>query len=377
MPQPKRRLKIEDILTVGFVPAGDDPEALIPFYKARDDVDKRAATFGEIANRDDARREVWDVTERMSSALSSALFEADADQDRAALISASLEEFAATVRGRTAAWVAAIPVQKQDTPGGLMDKIQKMLKALGLRAGISEAEVDKLLDDDGADDGSGSLSGTDHDGGDMPFDITKLDDEARAAYEAMEARAVAAEAEVTKTDDADDADAAAAELLKELPESVRKRFEDLEKRTTDAEAKTTALETDIAKRDDDAERDKFIKKAGELEGLPGVNPDDFADVLRKAYDGLDAEHATKLDNVLKAAAAQLAASKLLEEFGNGGHGASPGVEAEVEELAKAKITADPSLSPQLARGQVWKDRPDLLHKHEAARLASLGLTTED
>lgn len=280
MPQ---RLKVEEILTVGFVDRGDDPEAEIVFFKRKPD---------------------------------------------------------------------EAPAPKE---GGVKALIAKIAEKLG----IEKNEVEELLAD-GAEGGSSNDGGPNSNGeSDMTFDVSKLDDEARAAFDA------AVEAAVNERLAAEDE--GGDDLPPDLPESVTKVLGDFQKQLDAANARADKAEEKHNALVEKQERQRYIAKAASFQ-LPGAEPDDFAEILRKAESALTTDEVEKLDSILKAASAAVEAS--LGETGRGGVG-STSVDAEVETLAKAYREQDPSLTMEMAQGKVWQSRPDLYRKYREERAANL------
>jgi len=266
------RLRVEEILTVGFVDKGDDPEAEIVFFKSKD---------GDV----DDKRSI----------------------------------------------------------------IQKFLGLIGLK----DDEVEKLLAD-GADDSSINDGDPNPDGdGPMTFDVSKLDEAGKAAFDAAVEAAVTARVNGEEVND----------LPSDLPEPVMKAFNDLTALVEKANTRAETAEAAVAKLVDQGERAEYIAKAEAL-GLPGGNPDDFADILRKAEAGMTDEEREKFNEVMQGASAVIKASALLRPAGRDGIG-DTSVAAEVEELAKSFRQDDPSLTTQMSRAKVWASRPDLYAQHRA------------
>jgi len=110
-----------------------------------------------------------------------------------------------------------------------------------------------------------------------------------------------------------------------------------------------------------------------------VTPDDWADMLRKIDGALDDDERKRLWDGLSNAATAVRKA-MTHEYGAGGETPAEGtaaaeVEKRVAEIRKKK----PRLSPEAARGQVYRDDPALLDRvlreQEAARGANH--TTED
>lgn len=234
---------------------------------------------------------------------------------------------------------------------GAMDTIKNFLRALGLKSGMNEDEVEKLLAD-GADGGSDDDGGSNHNGdGHMTFDVNNLDDEARAAFDAAVEKAVA---DRLKDDSDDD------KLPTDVPEAVTKQFEAMKDSIAKANDRADQAEARIQKLLDQQERDAYIAKAKSLD-IPGASPDDFADILRKAEGALDEDERQKFTDVLKTVSEAARSSDMFKELGSDDDQPND-AEAEVAALVKQYREEDPTLTEQLARGMVWQNRPDLLKK---------------
>lgn len=321
MPQ---RLRIKRINTVGFVDKGDDPEAAIVFWKRRDDeIEKRIVRRGG---------EFCVVTEDGSKTLG---------------CHATREAAVAQLR-------AVEANKRKESP------MKTFLKALAEKVGISAEEADKLLAEEGAP-GGGSGDGTGRPDGGHEMSKAELE-KLQADVEALTERAEAAEGKV------EELTAELAEATKEpepAPE-VEKQLEDLAKRAT-------AAEEALAKMRDERERERYIAKAQELAELPGANPDDLGPILRKIDGALDEEQREKFAGMLKAANAAVHAGRVYEEFGSD-TAAARSVVAKVESLADEIRKANPGMTAQIARGEVWKQHPELRRAYDAERATQ---TTED
>jgi hypothetical protein len=222
---------------------------------------------------------------------------------------------------------------------------------------MEKHEVEELLAD-GVDGGSDFNDGDPNSNGEsqMTFDVSKLDDDARAAFDAAVAAAVEAQTAEVELDE---------EILDELPEAVTKRMDEFQKAIEAAEARAEKAEEQVQKMVDEAERSAYIAKAARLD-LPGAAADDFAEILRKAENALTEEEREKFEGVLKGASAAIREGALLQEMGRGGRG-STSVESEVSALAIEVQKANPTLTLEQARGKVWQDRPDLFQKYRNER----------
>ena len=244
-----------------------------------------------------------------------------------------------------------------------MEKFMSFLKRV---ARLEEHEVEQLLAR-GVDGSSLINDGDPNSNGEsqMTFDVSKLDDDARAAFDAAVASAV--EAEMAKGDDHIEE-----EMMQDLPEAVAKRMDEFQKAIDAAEARADKAEEQVQKMVEEAQRSEYIAKAARL-NLPGAAADDFAEILRKADSSLNAEERAKFHEVLKSASAAITEGALLQEVGQGGRGSTT-VEAEVAGLALEVQKANPTLTLEQARGKVWQQRPDLFQKYRSERALN---STED
>jgi len=116
-----------------------------------------------------------------------------------------------------------------------------------------------------------------------------------------------------------------------------------------------ALAVRLEKIEDDKERDQFIAKAREFDGIPGVTADDFASLLRKMYAPLTAEERTKVDAMFRSAASTIKTSTLFSEIGVGGAAASlASAYGKLERMVDQEIQKDGKLSRAQAMAHVLK-----------------------
>lgn len=364
------RLHVKRIDTVGFVDRGDDPQAMLTFWK-RAPVEKAmkteagvqfpAAAYAYVPDPQTPstwKLRLWETpsskaTARQVGMAIAALGPGGFRGNRVQIPSGDLAGVKAKVRS---AW-KSVNGSDKEMPAVLKNDdtvLSRVLKLLGLK----DEDVDKLLAE-GAGDGGDNDDGTNHNGdGDMANDdVAKL----KADLEAAEKRAQEAEAALADAAGGDD---------------LAKRLDALEKKAKDSEERAEAAEKKLQDEVDRREREQFIGKARSFAALPGMNADDFGPILRKIDKALDEDERTKFDTLLKAADAAIKEGALLKEVGSGDRpGAS--VEAQVEELAKELQAKEPGLSKQAARGKIWKQRPDLAAAYEKERSAAAPTHEED
>ena len=164
-------------------------------------------------------------------------------------------------------------------------------------------------------------------------ELTEMSNEDLAVLRGIEL----ATAEVAVEDD---------DVLKGLPEDVRKRLED--------------AEATIAKMTADNRAKAFLAKAKEFEAIAPAA--DLAPVL-ETLDRVAPDLAKSLDQALKAAAARIDSSDLFKEIGANG-------EQDTDPQAKAKALIDAEVEKGATRhdamAKVFKDNPELLYPAPAA-----------
>jgi len=319
MPEPKALLRVRRIDTIGLVDKGDNPESDIVFWKREDEMPaitkmtKKAETFEQAGKQEEARRQVWDLTERMSRAISSAVFEAEDGQDPTAIINDSLDQFAAAVRAAAPNWLAGQPVQKHQESGTMPEK----------------------------------------------FDVSKLDEAARAEFKRLE-----------------DANGALATELKEMKDRTQPPAKDMLKGLS-PEARAE-VEAEMVKRDNEitklrADHDAVVEKAerdglairfakgGDLENIGG---DKRVDVLLAAKRALG-ELWPALETMLKAASEQIAKGGLFGEKGKGGDGEGATAWNKLEAAAKELVDKGEAKTLAQAIVAVGKRDPKLYREYKA------------
>lgn len=144
----------------------------------------------------------------------------------------------------------------------------------------------------------------------------------------------------------------------ELPEELKKRFEELEKKAAEAEELRKRVEEAerIAKEEREARERAEIRKRAESYANAGP-VDDIADVLFKAYQA-GKEYGEKLEALFRAAHERIARGELFREIGGNGSGST---QAEAKLMAKAEEIrkADPKLTKEQAFAKACEENPDL------------------
>lgn len=253
--------------------------------------------------------------------------------------------------------------------GGRVDKAGKKLAGSRVKRlrDVHRVLTDLLKEvDEESNDKEGSMS---------EFDKSALDDVAKAAFDALEAKVAEAEAaaETAATEKAA-AEAKAAEataeaerlaaekaefekavaeatkeeqpnpeeeILKSLPEAVQKMLNEREERIAKAEARLEAAER-VAKAERDARLDgEFVAKAAAWEGL-SVKAEDFGPKLRELSEKAP-DLAAEVERILTGASEAVKAAGTLEEKGKSGDapaGPMDRLEALAKSIAKAKNVSE-------------------------------------
>lgn len=164
-------------------------------------------------------------------------------------------------------------------------------------------------------------------------------------------------AELKKAAEENDSNGTTEDVIKELPEDVRKMVED-------SVAKAKAAEERIQKLEDDSLNKEYIEKASVFEALP-VNAQDIGPVFKRVAQ-VSKEDYDKLEALLKAADEQLVQNNiLLKEVGAGGANSveQPAWE-KVEAAAKELVAADSTMTQEQAIAKVLQDNPDLYAEYQ-------------
>lgn len=164
----------------------------------------------------------------------------------------------------------------------------------------------------------------------------------------------AKEAELEKIEKAKDPEAAEAELLKSLPETIRKRLED-------AEAKAAETEAELQKERDAKERAVLLEKA---KSFKAGDPEKVADLLlRITKNKTTADDVKVVEEILKSAAALSDASLLFKSLGTP---SAEGASAHDVILQKARALQEGSngeVTFEKAYNTVLEKNPDLYKRY--------------
>lgn len=187
----------------------------------------------------------------------------------------------------------------------------------------------------------------------------KAEADLKAANEKIEKGAKAGEAEETDED-----------ILKSLPEAVRKRFEDMNSRLEKAEKDRAEEIEKAAKLTEDREVSEAIEKARKL-GAP--DPDKVGPMLRRIAKGKTTEEDLKVvEAIIKQnAAIEVKLPDLFKSIGS-----AVAVEGDPEEILKVKADeikkAKPELSAAQAYDEALQQNPAIYAAYKAKRHPAVG-----
>lgn len=182
--------------------------------------------------------------------------------------------------------------------------------------------------------------------------ITKANTERDEAV----AKAAAAEAAVTVVDSSDrdavikaaieKADPATAAVIKQMQDDRKADLERIEKAEATAKAER-----------DERERRDYVSKARTEMAFINESPETLGEVLKGLHD-VAPDHADKVEQLLKAANAQLEAAGIFEEIGSAGVGSDTADGALSKAVAEIR-KAQPSLTPEQAADLAMQNDPSL------------------
>lgn len=162
-----------------------------------------------------------------------------------------------------------------------------------------------------------------------------------------------------------------AKSLEDLPEPVRKALADGQRRAAEAEEIAKGL---LVER----ERGEYMAKAATFAHIPGVNPAEFGETMRKAAHG-DKGAVAEVFEVLAKAEAALKVSKAFVEIGSNAPAAGSAEEG-LASFAKSLQEKNPSMSEAEAIAKAAEANPDLYRQHRGEALrknAGVGSGRED
>lgn len=355
MPQPDgvTRLKALGIDRVAFVPAGDNPEAHLLLWKADpattwlETVIKRTFTRDKrielaksgaaipVKNSDgeviDGRYPIETVAD-LKNAMQAIGRVAEGDRS----------QVVAHIRKRAKALDATDQLTETFKEGSMTDvrkapslTSSRLKRLLGIRD-----ELDSLLVETGGDKGEAVSDATKELLDSVPEEqreavekaITEAEDRAKAAEDALAAEKEKVTEPVPTPDPAEDL----AKAMAELPEPLRKVFEENQKTATEALDKVKAAETALEKAAEEKRTDDAIAKVRELKNLP-VKPEELGPKLAEIRK-TSPEVADEVERVLGSVNAT--ASEILRTIGKQDGDVTAEAETKLHALAKTIAERD-------------------------------------
>lgn len=144
------------------------------------------------------------------------------------------------------------------------------------------------------------------------------------------------------------------DILKGLPEPVRKMVEEANKRAEEAE--------EIAKAERETRlKQEYIAKAKQLSAL-GIKPEEFGLVLKKVAEACPEEY-VKLEAVLKAANNAIETSGLFKAYGSNGEGEGSSAWDRIVKKAEEVRKSDPNMTLESAISKVMHENPQLYEEY--------------
>lgn len=303
-----------------------------------------ARTFGEINVNAEIREQMNQMTWRLQDSFYS-IFN-DPNADKAAMLQQSLAEFYAAALAK-ASTIASKAGRKM--AGGRWSKFKTAIDQLAALADELAPPADDTPEEDPMAEKNKAA-----------FDVSKLDDAAKAHVASLEKRVTDADATAATLTEENTALKAENEALKaKLPEDPDDVFKGM---STVAKERFLALE----KRAQEAEDKEFVAKAKSL-----GQGDSFGPVLQRISKGKSTtEDVAELERVLKAQAAQIKEAGLFREIGANGDETSKSAWDEIEAKAQEAMKADPKLNRVAARDLVMQQNPELEKRAVTERRAA-------
>lgn len=301
---------------LGMVPTESPPES--PPMTFED----RLASNEAVEQQEEVGEEVWSLIAALQDSLREAIASDLPEEQKRALVSTSLAQFVQAIDQGLGPWMKGETVGKagRAIAGHRLERLRQALELV--RQVVAEADAGGEPENQNGGDGS------------MPGTMTMDKPRTQTMTQVVPAQA---------TDE---------DLLKSLPESIRKRLEDAERRAEEAES--------IAKAEREARvRREFLEKARGYRALP-VKAEEFARVLKGLFEKAP-EEAKEIESLLQAADEALQKSALFREMGRSGGGA-PSAWGQIESLARERLGKG-GLTKEQAIAQVLQERPELYRQY--------------
>lgn len=185
-----------------------------------------------------------------------------------------------------------------------------------------------------------------------------VDELAKANERIAELEAALAALDTPAVEDLVDADE---DLLKSVPEAVRKMLDDQAAAVTEALAKAAATEDELRKERAARADEAAIAKAAEWKSL-SLDATQVGPMLRKMAE-IDLDLASAVETVLAAANAQAESAGIFAEIGKAGRPEGSDAYETLEGLAKSAVEAGVSPTFEQAFVKVAEQNPDLYLRH--------------
>lgn len=196
----------------------------------------------------------------------------------------------------------------------------------------------------------------------MSEDITEgvavdtADELAKANERIAELEAALAVADIAAVDEVVEDD-----LLKSVPEAVRKMLDEQKSAAADALAKAAAVEVELHKERAARADEAAIAKASEWSSL-SIDPTEIGPALRRLAE-IDADLAKSIEAALSGANAQAESAGIFAEIGKAGRPDGGDAYGALESLAKAAVEAGTATTFEQAFVKVAEQNPDLYVRH--------------
>lgn len=301
-------MKIEEVSAVDK--AATRKKFLLIKKDTEEEFEKR--TLDDVLDNKEARKEMWDTVDAFYTAINDTMYNSElSEMEKANQIQASSDQLANRMNEIAPDLAKRFDVEK------IVENVQKRLSDEG---GENMPELKDLLE--------------------------KIEDEdIRKGIEAHVEELMKEEEVVEGVEEEEVIDKS------ELPEELRKRFEDLEKKAAVAE--------EIAKKEREKRLDiEFNKRAKEFATVGEV--DKIASILKRVSE--DEELQFDVEEILKSAQERLEKTDLFKETGDSGSNASDAEEA-IEKKTKELMKSDTSLTYAQAQRKILQENPDLYNEY--------------
>lgn len=186
----------------------------------------------------------------------------------------------------------------------------------------------------------------------MPADMkTKMDTMEADKKKAEDlAKSLQTEVDTLKINKSKSKDEEEAELMKSMPEAIRKAFEDMKKKTAAAEAVAKAMQEESLKK-------QYIAKAEIYKSIP-AKAEELGDIL-KSIAAADAGLCEKVENILKASNELIAKGAAFKEIGDGRSANTVEAIDKLEKCVEGIIAKSQGLTKEQAYLKALEQHPEM------------------